>query len=113
MVPLGLFLWTAVIKPLLAWFRGEPVGNKAVKDKDEGEKTPDGSNQSDTTGKSEEQSVRYFGIRERPLNALYILTYYSSPCLLPTTPGIVRSLALLRLVTVQLAPETKPFDLSL
>lgn len=62
MVPLGLFLWTAVIKPLLAWFRGEPVDEKAGKDKDEGKKTPDqapdGSNQSANTGKSEDQSVR-------------------------------------------------------
>lgn len=51
-----------MIKPLLAWFRGEPVDEKAGKDKDEGKKTPDqapdGSNQSANTGKSEDQSVR-------------------------------------------------------
>lgn len=47
-----------MIKPLLAWFRGEPVGNKAVKDKGEGEKTPDDSKQSATTGKSDDQGVR-------------------------------------------------------
>lgn len=105
MVPLGLFLWTAVIKPLLAWFRGEPVDNKAVKDKgektpdgepvgkeavkdkDEGEKTPDGSNQSTTTGKSEDQTVRYFctktlsGSVLKCYSHLRLYINYSSPCL--------------------------------
>ena len=58
MIPLGLFLWTAVIKPILAWFRGEPAGNKAVKDKGEGEKPGEKSDQSATSGKSDEQSLR-------------------------------------------------------
>lgn len=31
MVPLALFLWTAVFKPLVAWFTGKG-GEKAVKD---------------------------------------------------------------------------------
>ena len=36
MIPLGLFLWTAVIKPILAWFRGQPA-DKALKGKGEGD----------------------------------------------------------------------------
>ena len=62
MIPVGLFLWTAVIKPLLAWFRGEkPAAVKekaaadkekaAVKDKTE-DKTPP-KDASDTTNQGE------------------------------------------------------------
>ena len=28
MVPVVLFLWTAVLKPLIAWLRGEPLAKK-------------------------------------------------------------------------------------
>ena len=44
MIPLGIFLWTAVIKPLVDWFRGKVGKDKAVKDKDgpkDGDKAPD------------------------------------------------------------------------
>ena len=46
-----------MIKPILAWFRGEPAGNKAGKDKGEGEKAVDKSNQSGDNANGE-QSVR-------------------------------------------------------
>ena len=69
MIPVGLFLWTAVIKPLLAWFRGEkPAAVKegaaadkekaaadkekaAVKDKTEDKTPPEDT--SDTTNQGE------------------------------------------------------------
>ena len=46
-----------MIKPLIAWFRGEPAGNKAVKDKGENNKTPDGPKPSATTT-GDDQDVR-------------------------------------------------------
>lgn len=60
-IPLGLFLWTAVIRPLLAWLRGEPV-QKAVKDegkKGEGEgKTSEMSDVSSKSKSDDNQSLR-------------------------------------------------------
>lgn len=44
-----------MIKPLIAWFRGEPAKDKVVKAKGE-DKTSDGSNPSDTA--ADEKSVR-------------------------------------------------------
>ena len=60
-IPLGLFLWTAVIRPLLAWLRGEPV-QKAVKDegkKGEGEGKSSEMSDVSANGKSDgNQSLR-------------------------------------------------------
>ena len=49
-----------MIKPLIAWFRGDQAKDKAVKDKGEGDKSPNGPNLSDTTKDeiSDEKGVR-------------------------------------------------------
>ena len=58
MVPLCLFLWTAVIKPLIAWFRGEQPAKEVKGEGDD--KAPDESKLSagSAPGESEEQSAR-------------------------------------------------------
>ena len=68
MVPLGLLLWRAVIKPLVDWFKGKSGGKKDKTQEDDkaGEKTPppDSSDTTTTTVTSskevdDKQSLRF------------------------------------------------------
>ena len=57
MIPVVLFLWTAVLRPFIAWLKGEPLGKKGEKGSSESE---GGEN---TTGSEcegvVEETVRY------------------------------------------------------
>ena len=79
MVPLGLLLWRAVIKPLVDWFKGAKK-DKTQEDDKAGEKTPppDSSDTTTTVTSSKEvddkQSLRFEkSEREWSGNCVFVL----------------------------------------